>query len=224
MINIIFLVSGNGGNLKFIKKISHIAITLNINVIAVISDRECGALDYCRRNNIENYLIKYSQNNFIELQSILDFYNADFIVTNWHKIIDSNTVKRYENKFINLHYSLLPAFGALIGNKPVKSALSKGCRFIGTTVHFVNEIVDDGAIIGQTIVDVEDLSQKGHDLMNKIFRDGAINLLNSILEIKISQPNSSKYYDTDVVISPKLNFDSRFLSEQFWLNLDKVDG
>jgi phosphoribosylglycinamide formyltransferase-1 len=158
------------------------------------------------------------------LQRALDFYNADIIITNWHKIIDANTVKKYAGKFINLHYSLLPAFSGFIGDKPVKSAMAKGCRFIGTTVHFVNEAVDDGAIIGQTILDVEDFNKKSDDIMGKIFRDGAINLLNSILEIKTFKSDFSKYVDTEVSISPKLNFDSSFLvNNNFWLSLDEVD-
>ena len=47
------------------------------------------------------------------------------IITNWHKIIDPVTVNLYCDKFINLHYSLLPSFGGLIGVAPVEKHTQK---------------------------------------------------------------------------------------------------
>jgi folate-dependent phosphoribosylglycinamide formyltransferase PurN len=56
--NIVFLVSGNGGNLKFIKNCIDREFLINCNLV-VIADRECGALNYSKNHRIECYLINY---------------------------------------------------------------------------------------------------------------------------------------------------------------------
>lgn len=126
---IIFLISGNGGNFKFI----HLCIKNNIlknYKLVIIADRECEGLNYAKKENIENYKILYNQKNNIELKRILKEVEANYIITNWNKIIDAEIVELYKHKLINLHYSLLPAFGGLIGEKPLESAMEKNVNFL----------------------------------------------------------------------------------------------
>lgn len=88
--NLIFLASGNGGNLKFINEcVKEKMIDYEIKVIA---DRECGSLTYARNNNIENYKINYSRKDNMELKLILEKVNPKYIITNFHKIIDKELV------------------------------------------------------------------------------------------------------------------------------------
>lgn len=50
---VLFFNSGNGGNFKFIHKLSLLEHSKNkLQVIGIIADRECGALDYAREHNI----------------------------------------------------------------------------------------------------------------------------------------------------------------------------
>lgn len=215
MKKVIILVSGNGGNLKFINEyIKHTKLTV-FEIVAVVSDRECQALNYSRSNGIYSYCITYKRENPQELQRILEKYEADIIITNWHKIIDSETVIKYKNKMINLHYSLLPSFGGLIGDWPIKKALEKKCKYIGTTVHYVDEYVDNGLIIGQTILEVYGISEFSI-IMNKIFKDGAMNLLNCIF---ILCNYTLDKYSYEIIISPRLQFDVSILNHDFWLRL-----
>jgi phosphoribosylglycinamide formyltransferase-1 len=64
-------------------------------------------------------------------------------------------VHHYENKIINLHPSLLPAFPGGCSDAQ-KRALSRGVKITGCTVHFVDEGEDTGPIITQKTVAVEE--------------------------------------------------------------------
>jgi len=68
------------------------------------------------------------------------------------RILGSAFVRRWRDKLINIHPSLLPAFPGLDTHARVIAA---GVRFTGCTVHFVREGVDDGPIIVQAAVPVQ---------------------------------------------------------------------
>src|SRR5436305_9203815 len=57
----------------------------------------------------------------------------------------------YQNRILNIHPSLLPAFPGL---DPQHQALEHGVKFSGCTVHFVEEGLDSGPIIRQAVVPV----------------------------------------------------------------------
>ena len=59
MKKIIFLVSGNGGNLKFLNAYLQAASDNRFCISAVIADRECGALNYAKADCSKSFLIKY---------------------------------------------------------------------------------------------------------------------------------------------------------------------
>ncbi|MDX1533655.1 MAG: phosphoribosylglycinamide formyltransferase, partial [Nitrosopumilaceae archaeon] len=69
------------------------------------------------------------------------------------RIISPEFVKRYKNKMINIHPAILPSFPGLDAQK---QAVQYGVKFSGCTVHFVDEGVDSGPIIIQSIVKVKD--------------------------------------------------------------------
>lgn len=60
-------------------------------------------------------------------------------------------VRRWKDRQINIHPSLLPAFPGLHTHE---RALAAGVRFTGCTVHFVREAMDEGPIIAQAVVPV----------------------------------------------------------------------
>lgn len=60
-------------------------------------------------------------------------------------------VRRWRDRQINIHPSLLPAFPGLHTHE---RALAAGVRFTGCTVHFVREVMDEGPIIAQAVVPV----------------------------------------------------------------------
>lgn len=67
-------------------------------------------------------------------------------------------VRAFPQSILNIHPSLLPAFP---GVDVQKEALDYGVRFSGCTVHFVDERVDHGPIICQSVVPVQDHDTPG---------------------------------------------------------------
>ena len=73
-------------------------------------------------------------------------------------ILSADFTRKYENRILNVHPSLIPAFcgKGFYGLRVHEAALAYGVKVTGATVHFVNEIPDGGAIILQKAVYIED--------------------------------------------------------------------
>ncbi len=67
------------------------------------------------------------------------------------RIISPYFIKKYKNRILNIHPALLPAYPGLNAQK---QAIQNGAKFSGCTVHFVDEGVDSGPIILQSVVKV----------------------------------------------------------------------
>ena len=72
--------------------------------------------------------------------------------------IPEQMVALFSNRIINIHPSLIPSFCGVgyYGLKVHERALERGVKVTGATVHFVNEGMDEGPIIAQKAVCVED--------------------------------------------------------------------
>ena len=66
-----FLVSGGGGNLKFLHESLLQGLIKNVE-LSVVADRECDALRFARENSIDAYHIEYSRSNPESLRKALD--------------------------------------------------------------------------------------------------------------------------------------------------------
>ena len=67
------------------------------------------------------------------------------------RLLSSYFIEAYRNRILNIHPSLLPAFPGLDAQRQV---LEHGVKWTGCTVHFVDETLDGGPIIGQRVVAV----------------------------------------------------------------------
>ena len=212
-----FLASGGGGNFKFFHLAQKYSIINNIELY-LVADRYCPSLEYARAHDIKNLIINYQQDNNEDLKKALNDINPDVIVSNWNKIIDKEIVSLYHNKIINLHYSILPLFPGLIGVAPIEAAYRHNCKYTGVTCHIVDEGVDTGEIIGQSIVKIDSNIDV---IIQKVFRNGCLVLLNSVqlltgkTLIRYTVRESHEF-------SPSLNFDDSDFSLGFWVDLSKI--
>ena len=73
-------------------------------------------------------------------------------------ILSENFTKKYSDRIINVHPSLIPSFcgKGFYGLRVHEAALEYGVKVTGATVHFVNEIPDGGKIILQKAVEIKD--------------------------------------------------------------------
>ena len=72
------------------------------------------------------------------------------VLAGYMRILPPYFVKKWEDKIINIHPSLLPAFGG--GCHAIKDTWEYGCKVFGVTVHWVVEEVDAGPIITQRAI------------------------------------------------------------------------
>lgn len=92
-----------------------------------------------------------SRNDFDrQLSNLLSQHQVDLIVLiGYMRILSAQFVLNWENKIINIHPSLLPAYSGLM-NLDVHQAVLKAAEIeTGCTVHFVTAQVDAGPIILQ---------------------------------------------------------------------------
>jgi len=153
------LVSGGGTNLQAL-------IDAGIEIKLVISSKaDAYALKRAQNNNIKTSVVpwadfKPNRKDFsLEILRLLNEHGIDLVVyAGFMVILDECVVKAFPNKMLNVHPSLLPAFGGegYYGLKVHEAALARGVKLSGATVHFVNEICDGGAIILQKAVEVKD--------------------------------------------------------------------
>ena len=71
-------------------------------------------------------------------------------------VIPPEMIRRYRNRIINIHPSLIPSFcgTGYYGLKVHEAALARGVKVTGATVHFVDEGTDTGPIVLQKAVEV----------------------------------------------------------------------
>lgn len=94
------------------------------------------------------------QQNEDELLELLADYDVDLIVlARYMRILSPNVVFRYEDRIINIHPSLLPAFP---GAEAYRQAIEEGVRVAGVTAHYVTTDLDQGPVISQRAFDVPD--------------------------------------------------------------------
>lgn len=164
MLNIAVFVSGGGTNLQALIDAENRGEIKNGKITFVLASNEnVYALERAKKAGIETAVV--SRKSFETKQDydkavleVLDGKNIDLIVlAGFLSILGSDLIKKYENKIINVHPSLIPMFcgDGFYGKKVHTAVLNSGVKVTGATVHFVNEITDGGAIILQKAVPVE---------------------------------------------------------------------
>ncbi len=90
----------------------------------------------------------------------LQEHNIDLIVlAGYMKMLPEELVKRYRNRIVNSHPSLLPKFGGagMYGRRVHEAVVAAGERESGVSVHYVEEEYDSGEIILQKSLEVDPL-------------------------------------------------------------------
>lgn len=162
-LNVAVLVSGGGTNLQALIDAEKSGILKSGKIKLVISNTK-GAYALTRAENNSIKTLTLDKKEFVsrerfeeDLISALDFNEIDIIVlAGFMSILSADFVKKYDKRIINVHPSLIPSFCGVgfYGLKVHEKALEKGVKVTGATVHFVNEIADDGEIIMQKAVNV----------------------------------------------------------------------
>ena len=163
MLKIVVCVSGGGTNLQaIIDGIGQGSIN-NVQIVRVLSNnKKAYALERARQAGIDAVCV--SPRDFEDRELFneafireVDAVCPDLIVlAGFLVVIPPGLIRKYENKIINIHPSLIPSFcgTGYYGLKVHEAALARGVKVTGATVHFVDEGTDTGPIIMQKPVAV----------------------------------------------------------------------
>lgn len=129
-------------------------------IVVVISDVEgAGILERARERNLSAEFIppgkfrtKLDDDAEQAFVKRLTEAQVDLIVlAGFMRILKGEFLRAFANRVVNIHPSLLPAFPGL---EAWKQALDYGVKVTGCTVHFVDQGIDSGPILGQETVPV----------------------------------------------------------------------
>lgn len=156
-LNLAILASGRGSNFSAIGE----AVSqnkLNAQIRVLISDKaEALALEKARDLNIS--ALHINPRNYasmadyeVELVKRLQEFDIDIVaLAGYMRLVGTHFLKAFKNRVVNIHPSLLPAFKGLNAQK---QALDYGVKYSGCTVHLVDEGMDTGPIIMQSVVPI----------------------------------------------------------------------
>lgn len=165
MLNIVVCVSGGGTNLQAIIDGVESGKISNTRIVGVLSNNQnARALERAEKHKIPAVCVSPKQFDTREAfhQALLhqvEAWNPDLVVLAGFLVaIPPAMTAAYENRIINIHPSLIPAFCGVgyYGLKVHEKALEKGVKVTGATVHFVDGGMDTGAIIDQKAVRILD--------------------------------------------------------------------
>ncbi|MBI5429805.1 MAG: phosphoribosylglycinamide formyltransferase [Nitrosomonadales bacterium] len=153
MKKIVILISGRGSNMQAL-----LEAQLPCRIAAVISNRaDAGGLAIAQEHGVPTAVVAhrdYPDRAAFDaaLAQTIDGFKPDFVVlAGFMRILTEDFVKHYHGRLVNIHPSLLPAYGGLDTHA---RALHDGVRIHGCTVHFVTPDLDHGPVIIQAAVPV----------------------------------------------------------------------
>ncbi|KAL5727093.1 phosphoribosylglycinamide formyltransferase 1 [Ranunculus cassubicifolius] len=171
-------VSGGGSNFKSIHEAS-VGGSIHGDIAALVTNKpDCGGAEYARLNGIP--ILSFPKTSSvptglspIDLVTSLRKLEVDFIVlAGYLKLLPVELIRAYPKSILNIHPSLLPAFGGkgYYGIKVHKAVIASGARYSGPTVHFVDEHYDTGRILAQSVVPVM-ANDSAEELAARVLRE-----------------------------------------------------
>lgn len=171
MFKIAVFISGRGSNLNSIIQYFNINRNLVSIELVVTNTFKALGLEIAKNNSIDTYVLDET-NTYNKLYETLSLKKVDLIVlAGFLKKIPDFLIDKFENRIINIHPALLPAFGGkgMYGDNVHKAVFEKSCKVSGVTVHFVNKIYDEGIIIAQEAVQISDINDY-HEIAERVLK------------------------------------------------------
>jgi phosphoribosylglycinamide formyltransferase-1 len=153
------LISGRGSNMVAIVDAVKNGEIPDSEVAVVISDKpNVAGLEKARERGVETVVVerrgRSREDHDAEIIAELQKRGVELVcLAGYMRLLSKGFVRAFEDKIVNIHPSLLPAFPGLDAQK---QAIEHGVKISGCTVHFVNEHLDAGRIILQRAVEVLD--------------------------------------------------------------------
>jgi formyltetrahydrofolate-dependent phosphoribosylglycinamide formyltransferase len=157
--------SGRGSNFRAILEQIHSGYIPAMVVLCITNNPGAGVIELAQTHNIpvrillpKNFPDPVAFNDAILRE--LQLAGADLIIlAGYLKMIGRQIIEAYNNRIINIHPALLPAFGGkgMYGHHVHEAVFESGAKVSGVTVHLVNNEYDAGPIVLQQAVPIDDL-------------------------------------------------------------------
>ena len=153
------LLSGRGSNFEALADSIRSSRIPDAEIAIVISNREdAPGIDRAKTRGVATRVIpsKGLERETYDRQVVaaLNDHKVDLVcLAGYMRLLSPYFVASFPNRILNIHPSLLPSFPGL---ESQRQALEYGVKFAGCTVHFVDENLDAGPIVLQSVVSVKD--------------------------------------------------------------------
>lgn len=101
--------------------------------------------------------------------------DVDYVImAGYMRMVREPLLAAFPDRIVNLHPALLPSF---VGAHAIQDAFDRGVKVTGVTVHFANANYDEGPIIAQEAVaveegwTVEELEERIHEVEHRLYPD-----------------------------------------------------
>ena len=191
--NIAVFASGRGSNFSAIAAaIKNKKVRANLALL-VCDNPKAFVLKKAQKAKVKTVLVRrpdFSSKKYFEAEIInrLKENKIDLIVlAGYMRILSAEFVNKYRGRIINIHPSLLPAFK---GEHGIKDAFDYGVKVTGVTVHFVDEHMDNGAIMVQQALTIKvketiaALEARIHKIEHKLYPEAIKLFIEGKLKIK----------------------------------------
>lgn len=158
MKNIVLFASGGGSNAE--KIMHYFSKKDNFSIVGLFTNNpNAGAIEKAKEYNVPTFVFTREELNGSDVLQKIQQLNADIIVLAgflWK--FPANIIAAYPHKVINIHPALLPKYGGkgMYGMNVHKAVLENKEKESGITIHYVDENYDEGSIIFQKAIAVEE--------------------------------------------------------------------
>ena len=198
------LISGGGTNLQALIDAEKAGRIPDGQIALVVSSKaDTYGLVRAEKAGIKSAVVAADQNlpeklrqaDFEQrLSEILEENGIEMILlAGFMKILSADFVRKYPERMINVHPSLIPSFcgDGFYGLKVHEAALAYGVKVTGATVHFVNEVTDGGRIIFQKAVEIKE-GDTAESLQRRVMEEAEWKLLPEAAELVAAQIRGKK--------------------------------
>ncbi len=172
------LISGSGSNLQALMDASAEG-RLSAEIVCVISDKEAAyGLERARKAGVPAVWVDRAacptmREYDLRILEVLRRHEVDTVVmAGYMRLLGTEVLDSFPMRVLNIHPALLPSFAGANG---IRDALEHGVKVTGVTVHFANEVFDEGPIIAQEAVRVDEgetlasLEAKMHEVEHRLY-------------------------------------------------------
>ncbi|GAB4464130.1 MAG: phosphoribosylglycinamide formyltransferase [Bacteroidales bacterium] len=187
-VNLAILASGSGTNAENI--VRYFAENKEVSVKLILTNNpNAGVIERMQKYNLSvrafNREEFYQQNTILELllRSKIDYV----ILAGFLWLVPEKIIEVFENKIINIHPALLPAYGGkgMYGHHVHQKVIENNETCSGITIHLVNKEYDKGTILFQAVCKIKEndtadtLAQKIHSLEYQYFPQIILSKINT---------------------------------------------